>query len=943
MRYFEHYPDKKISSLSARLATLVENERIPKGNERHRIHWENAKHNLASVLAQLILKINFPILTEEILKEIIEDYNTKNNTQLTINHITDKSWLRFVNGEYLIPVVVSYSISLSLSDRNNTFDQKIPDEFKHEFEVMKEVYKHVHLDNLYTISRANLHEVLAKNPQVTEDLLKKQDTLRFNTEKSAFELSSNSDYFRYLTDEIAMELWCLIMEPHQTIENFRHFLKVLMLGPVGWPGNFLRYTHNQDLKIFHNLANRFLSEEPDLEYTQKEMEKVYLDSPHYTHNNLFDPIPNIDINPVDAYRVIRDIREVGWNYSDLFTHQHTRSVFSLVCHLVIEHPINHIDPYAPLLQLLKHKNRPYLIYTIHFDIKRNYPELIPYLIADSELAPLFFYMLEVLGISEKMLNEQGFEERHKEKEEIRSVLWLDAFSHLLSLISKQTGKENIYIQSVSKILLDLTREVFTFNSNYYNFNVIRHNELRKRYDAALKLLAEVQIDYVNTYPAPKVKARLFISILRTLFKTLNDSPVYPARNEFIHIDAARVDLATEFLKISNLKLLKDEATDDQVRQFETLKSEITIYLFEEIKNYFTATSIQVNNYRVKLEERKVKRGVSEFALEIIDWAFIYVHFYKYALLDKLDSEFRNSISLEPDSEESIYSQKNQEEIEKIKPYIKFLLLAHIGITKTKTKLELSGFDAIELLKKLEDLIIYYSLQYSINKLEENKINVFRDSSAFFDGNFYRQALTSLLFIAANNFSVEKKRSFISDFLHQNQDLSNMLEALNKIDGADIKKIISDKISAINIDSYIESRFHLSELEDALIESINSETHFDIATPVLNRIEQHMEKVKMNTEQSRNFIYRIKLLLAFKQKNLEALKNVPVPKPDSTFSKTGPENERRKTFYIALHKLYNENNLGEAINSLEALHSQENKNVDFAFHLYRAKTLKAVKS
>lgn len=943
MPYFEHYPDKTISSLSARLSTFAESERTPKDDERYRINRENAKLNLASVLAQLILKINFPVLTKEIFKKIIEDYNAKNNTQLTIDDITDKNWIRFVNGEYLIPEVVRHSISLSLSDRSNSSDQEIPNELKDVFKVMQEVYKYLHVDNLYAISRMDLNEVLTKNPQVTEESLKKKNLLHFNTEKSKFELFSSSDYFRYLTDEIVMELWQLIMEPHQTIENFRHFLKVLMLGPVTWSGNFLRFTDKQALQIFHELAFKFLSEEKDLEYSDKEMEKVYLDSPHFSHNNIFDVVPNIHITASDAYGVIKELRAVGWNYSDLFIHQHTRRVYSLVCHLIIEHPISYIDPYSPLLRLLKLKNRPYLIYIIHFDIKKKHPELIPYLMSDGELAPLFFYMIEVIAISEKILKEQGYEERLKEKEEIRSALWLEALSHVLSLIAKHAEKDNTYIHSVSKILLDLAREVFSFNVNYYNYNVIRHNVLRKRYDVALKLLAEVQIDYVNTYPVPKVKPRLFISILPTLFKALNDSPVYPARNEFIHIDASRVDLATEFLKITNIKLFKYEATEDQITQIETLKSEITIYLFKEIKNYFTATSIQVNSYSVKPEERKVKRGVSDFALEIIDWAFIYAHFYKYALLDKLDSEFRNSISIEANAEDSIYSQKNQEEIQKIRPYIKFLILAQIGVTKNKTQLELLGFDVIELLKKLEDKIIYYSLQYSINKLEENKINVFRDSSTFFDGNFYNQALSSMLFVAVNNFAVKKKKSFISDFLSQNNDLSTMLEARNKIDGTDIKKIISDKISAINVDSYIESRFHLSELEDALIESINSETHFDIATSVLHRIEQHMEKVKMNTEQSRNFIYRIKLLLAFKQKNIEELKNIPVPKPDSTFSKIGSENERRKAFYIALHKLYNENNYEEAINSLEALHSQENKNVDFAFHLYRAKTLNAIKS
>lgn len=49
----------------------------------------------------------------------------------------------------------------------------------------------------------------------------------------------------------------------------------------------------------------------------------------------------------------------------------------------------------------------------------------------------------------------------------------------------------------------------------------------------------------------------------------------------------------------------------------------------------------------------------------------------------------------------------------------------------------------------------------------------------------------------------------------------------------------------------------------------------------------------------------------------------------------------KQFYIALFKLYNEKNYDEAIKLFKSLLSDDTKNIRYAFHLYRAETLKAI--
>ena len=86
-----------------------------------------------------------------------------------------------------------------------------------------------------------------------------------------------------------------------------------------------------------------------------------------------------------------------------------------------------------------------------------------------------------------------------------------------------------------------------------------------------------------------------------------------------------------------------------------------------------------------------------------------------------------------------------------------------------------------------------------------------------------------------------------------------------------------------------------------------------------------------------------LLLAYKEKDFKKLSELPIPKLEYQYPRGNKEAENIKNFFIALYKLYNDKNYDGAIAILKSLLTLETKNIRYAFHLYRAETLKAIEA
>ena len=339
-----------------------------------------------------------------------------------------------------------------------------------------------------------------------------------------------------------------------------------------------------------------------------------------------------------------------------------------------------------------------------------------------------------------------------------------------------------------------------------------------------------------------------------------------------------------------------------------------------------------------LEKRKVSRGVGEFGFELIDWGYLYLAFYEYGLIDDVESQIRGSLIFDNKK----YSEINKEQFEKIKAYLKLLLLSFLNIQSEKESFDYFNTPIPDTLSKLKDLIISYSLKYSTDDLNSKRIDVFDDKYSLWYNNIYYQPISKLLYKCLNYFSEDKSNKFITEFFKGSTDLSRMLSAINIVKSKELKDIVSNKISQIDIGKFISTSFTLNEIENALIEAINSETHWQqFAEPLMKKIKQHFENRENIDNKFIYLLYEVDLLFAFKSKDLNKLTEVKIPNFKMDFSNYAQICQNRKNFLIAIFKLYYENKFDDSILELNSLLQKETKNIFYAFHLYKAKTLKAI--
>ena len=331
--------------------------------------------------------------------------------------------------------------------------------------------------------------------------------------------------------------------------------------------------------------------------------------------------------------------------------------------------------------------------------------------------------------------------------------------------------------------------------------------------------------------------------------------------------------------------------------------------------------------------------MDQFGFEIIDWGYLFLHFEKSGVLQGIHDNFIASLYFKIGSDK--YDEQNKEQLEKIKLYLKSLMLAFISINQKKYVYEIELLPVKSTLNKLEKWIKEFSMEYSIDELSSARIDVFNEHFSVFGYDIYYQHLTSLLYKCINYFVESAQKKFVRAFFANSTNTGRMLKAINIMDSKEPQDIISKRLSEVKIEDFIENSFTTTELQDALIEAVNSVNHWVLAKPLLERIQNHFKKIKHTDEQSNYVLFEVNLLLAFKEKEFKKLSDLPVPKNIYQNQRGNKRAENIKNFFIALYKLYNDKKYDDAILILKSLSTNETKNIRYAFHLYQAETLKAI--
>lgn len=942
MQFFYSYAAKeKLKSLSERLKYLARNKNAYSAHIDQNIKSENLQFNLSLIISHILIKLKFIDRSKSVFESIIEEYNKTQGTTLTFGDFYKIHWIRTVNGDVIVPELVRNFIwQVGYYEEENK-PIEIPSDKMHFVRCLQIYFQNCFENEQPSITGIELNDILKKYApkQITINFLKEKNIIDYNIEGNVFYWKGQNDYSRYLKNEIASTLWLLIGGENATIKQFEKYFKIIW-GTQICVGNLDGFLAQENTTKVSELAVEYLSSENDLLKSDDEFRKIWLDANRYQHIDIKAQIPNVKFNYKTSWDFIESVNFHKRYYHEFFDYQKTRSFCYSLLRIIVHNESKDSRPYKNGLEILKDTSKPFLVWSLYREIPSEFPFVIPYLLTDSELIPIAFKMIDKMGIDDNFLSEQSNRERKdEERYELMNNLWLEVFDFTLDEFCSTTSDNENKGEVISRILFDLTEEVFRYNNN--SNNIISHNAFRKRYDEALKKLSIKRIKDINIYPKPFINPRIIIALLPSIIDHIrnNITKVFAQYNQFLKLKSPLLDLSVEILRLGNIRFSEDEISKSEQQKLVESTKELVYTLEKYLSEFYSQIDIEVQTYNKGIEKQKAERGINEFGFEIMDWGYLFLLFEKNNILEAFHNNFVLYLNFNADGDK--YEKQNQEQFEKIKLYLKSLMISFISINQNKNLYEIDGLPVNKTLVQLEKWIKDFSLLYSLDDLSNKRIDIFNEMFSDFGYNIYNQHLTALLYKCINYFNDKNPNEFVKTFFTTSNDIGRMLTAINILDSKGQRDIISQRISEVKIEAFIDEVFTTTELQYALIESVNSESHWELAKPLIDRIQEHFEKIKHHDENRENLLFQVNLLLAFKEKDYRKLNGIEIPKKQYMHSEADKKMQKMKQFYIALFKLYNDKSYDEAIKLFRSLLSEDTKNIRYAFHLYRAETLKAI--
>ena len=412
-------------------------------------------------------------------------------------------------------------------------------------------------------------------------------------------------------------------------------------------------------------------------------------------NNDIFRIPNIRFKANNTFDLIEEIENNRFN--SLFDYQYTRELYSLLLNFIIKYaPKNSFFFNQKFLNLFKNHERPYIIWYLYRTISKISPEVIPFLISDSDITPIAYKQLDFTELNESILSEQiDNNKKFKEKNEIINILYSELFDITLEQMSYHRTDSKEEGKLLSKILIDISKKLFIFRHNN-QYCLISHNIFKDRYYNIIRKIEYKRID--NIYTPSNIKPRLIYFIAQDLFSFFKNECTKQKTllNEYLEFDSAFIDLGIKILQLTSLRTKENEISNVLEETIKNLKNEIVSFLQDYIENYYSINEIDVQVYNpTKLEKRKIIRGFNEFGFEIIDWGYLYLNFYQNKIISIIDDNFKSSLDFDNNEDKYFYQNKNQ--FEKLKLYLMGLMLSYIEINAKKNYYEMAGFQVRETL------------------------------------------------------------------------------------------------------------------------------------------------------------------------------------------------------------------------------------------------------
>lgn len=923
-----------LNAFSARLQHLAVPEYQAAADQS--VKADNLRYNMVRLLAQVITALTFADHSPAVVAAALRQFNQAHRTALTLQELAARGWVRVINEEVVLPGAVINSIHYLARVAELGKPGKLPAAKVQPLEFVRELYGQHYADAEPFITRADLNRVLATQAEGAIDA-------QFLVDKKILDWEPASEnyhwrgghYVRNLADELAAVLWLLAGGEAATESQFRGYVRQLTHAGV-WPVALQQYLPPAAVTRLGELATALLLREEDLRDAGAEFTKIWFDQPGYRHVNITEEAPRVLYCHDSSWALLESVEAYRWRFGEALDREPSRQAYALLFRLVAACAPAQASRLQPTMQLLKAVDRPFVVRQAFRQLGSVNAQAIPYLLTDPQLLPLGFRALARLHLDARLVPEQRHrDEQYRQVCAFKARLWEELFGGALQCMAASGEELPEFGTALGYTLRDLAGQVFTSGAG--SRGASRQQAYQELYTKVLAALGAKRLDQAGYFGGyPDVPERLIDWCLAPVVQVISAEKSSVVHSEHLQLDLAAMDLGAELLKLSYAPNLVSEPAALSAATLAARRN-LVYYLRDVLRTYLTTAVLEVDRYdQAGTEVRPARSGGDHFGTEWVNWGYLYGQLYQWGLLPELVATFRRDLVLNQLSPRGKYEQANQLAVGKLRLLLKSLLLAYLTLRPEVAAYAAEGLPVKELLRWLETTIEDIAAQYAHDELVRNRLDIFEESSAASTRPAPGTTLISLLYQVINLSESATRSQFITNFFAQSVDLGRLLTALNLLEAKPLRDIVARQLARIEVADFIASRSTVTDLETALIEAVNSPSHWQAAETLLRRVQQHFQEQNYRPEHA-DVLFEVELLLAFRLRDPERLAAVPEPDPAHHVYGRPEEFALLKQFYLALDYLYNQRAYAAAIALLEPLLAATERDVRYAFHLYRAKT------
>ena len=503
-------------------------------------------------------------------------------------------------------------------------------------------------------------------------------------------------------------------------------------------------------------------------------------------------------------------------------------------------------------------------YQIIEQIKRYEIEKLPALVnVNMMLTSLVFKVVDTLDIDDNSL--RTYNALSNGSRDTKEFEYLEIKKDLISTLFRMCFNKDLFLRHLNfeELSKCICQVLFYFADKAFSNNFQSFSYSNKIYELIINELNSI---FESIYRIENINLTMINLLFQNLIEICNKQQLN--FHNLIQLNAGSLKILTDVYETSSIYF-------SAIAGWNEIEGNIAQTIYEHLTWYFTTLETnELSRCTGEIQADVALRLSNSVVFENIDWSTVFLILHKYKHIEPLVDNFTKNIKFFPeDSNNYTYSSdnpvsiNNTEQTTKIKHFLKILLLA---LTQLGDK-DILKTDTHDVKKELIKHIKLLCLQYRTNDLTDNKINAFV-FEFHIDQHMNQKQNRELLFTALNNFdSTDEIIDFLTEFFLDSIDLGLMLEALAAIDDNEVKNFLATKIESIDVNDFIASAHWIPELRVAMINAINSDNNYQLAMPLLDKLEAHY-KSRQSERDLKDFNRlknEIKLLLAYKENQIDS--------------------------------------------------------------------------